>query len=123
MVRRTPKNRTDREVAKAIALQLPDVELNSHHGTMDLRVRNKVFATFPAESKHAVLRCAPAALASAVQENPEIYSRARGDIWLQVDLEQIDRGTLRKLLINAWVEAAPPQLRSRYEAELDVRIR
>ena len=51
MARRNAKSRTDREVAKRIALDLPDVELGSHHGTMDIRVHNKIFATFPAQDK------------------------------------------------------------------------
>ena len=101
---RTPKNRTDREVAKAIALQLPDVELNSHHGTMDIRVRNKLFARFRAQSKVLELMGADGS-------------------WQQVALEEIDRETLRTLLIDAWAATAPPQLRTRHEAELRARVR
>ena len=91
-------------MAKAIALQLPDVELNSHHGTMDLRLRNRIFARFPAQSKILELR-------------------GEGGSWRQVALEEIDRDTLRTLLIDAWVVVAPAQLRTRYETELRARVR
>lgn len=100
-MRRNARNRSDREVAKAIALQLPDVELNSHHGTMDIRVRNRVFATFPAQSKAVVLRCTPEGLAAMVKDNPEAFAKVRGENWVQVALEQIDRETLEKLLIES----------------------
>ncbi|HET9440912.1 MAG TPA: MmcQ/YjbR family DNA-binding protein [Longimicrobiales bacterium] len=122
-MRRTPKNRTDREVAKAIALQLPDVELGSHHGTMDIRVRNKIFATFPAQSKVVVLKCSPENLRLMTAQNPEIFSKAWGETWVQVALDEIDRPTLQQLLIDAWLLAAPPALRRMHEANLPNRVR
>lgn len=120
---RTPRNRTDREVAKAIALQLPDVEIGSHHGTMDMRVRNRVFATFPAQGKHAVLKCTAAKLGQLTAENPQIYSKVRGDSWVQVALDDIDREILRTLLIEAWELAAPDVLRQRHAGQLASRVR
>ncbi len=122
-MRRTPKNRSDREVAKAIALQLPDVELGSHHGTMDIRVRNTIFATFPAQSKVVVLKCTPENLQLMTAETPEAFSKVRGDTWVQVSLDNIDRPTLQRLLIESWLLAAPPQLRRMHEAELANRVR
>jgi hypothetical protein len=120
---RRPKNRTDREVAKAIALQMPDVELGSHHGTMDIRVRNRVFATFPAQSKFAVLKCTPEKLAAMTAERPEAFAKVRGDAWVQVALDEIDRAQLMALLIEAWALAAPPALRQKHEADLPNRLR
>jgi hypothetical protein len=115
---RTSRKRTDREVAKAIALQLPDVELNSHHGTMDIRVRNKIFATFPAQAKTLVVKCTPDDLAVMTKQSPQIFSKASGDRWMQVALEEIDRETLETLLIDAWMLAAPPALRKLHETRL-----
>jgi hypothetical protein len=122
-MRKTPNNRTDREVAKAIALQLPDVELGSHHGRMEIRVRNKIFATFPADGKVVVLRCTPDNLDSMTKQNPEAFARARGDSWVQVALDQIDRAMLRTLLIQSWLQAAPQSLRQMHEPQLASRVR
>ena len=122
-MRRTPKNRSDREVAKSIALQLPDVELCSHHGTMDIRVHNRVFATFPAQSKAVLVKCTSENLAAMTQENPDAFSKARGDSWVQVDLDNIDRARLQSLLIESWELAAPATLRRLYEGQLAKRIR
>jgi hypothetical protein len=120
---RTPNNRTDREVAKAIALQLPDVELGSHHGTMEIRVRNKIFATFPADGKVAVLRCTPESLDRMTKHDPEAFSKERGATWVKVALDQIDRAMLRTLLIDSWLLAAPPALRRIHDGQLINRIR
>jgi hypothetical protein len=120
---RTSNTRTDREVAKAIALQLPDVELASHHGTMDIRVRNKIFATFPADGKVVMLRCTPENLDNMMKQNPDAFARGRGDTWMQVTLDQIDRALLRTLLIESWLQAAPQSLRQMHEAQLASRVR
>ena len=99
---RNARGRTDREAAKAIALDLPGVELTSHHGTLDMRVNNRTFATFPAEMKVVNLRCTPETLAEAITANPDVYARVRGDHWMQVALEKIDRTKLQQLLTDAW---------------------
>lgn len=123
MMRRTPKNRSDREVAKAIALQLPDVELGSHHGTMDIRVRNRIFASFPAQSKVVVLKCSPENLRLMTSQSPETFSKVWGETWVKVALDEIDRPTLQQLLIDAWLLAAPPALRRLHEGSLANRVR
>lgn len=115
---RNAKGRADREVAKAIALDLPDVELATHHGTLDIRVRNKIFATFPAEGKVVQLRCTPEDLTRVTAENPEVFSRFRGDNWMQVSLDHVGRDRLHQLLIDAWMVAAPPALLSLYADRL-----
>ena len=117
-MRKNSRNRADREVAKSIALQLPDVEIGSHHGTMDIRVRNKIFATFPAQQKVLVVKCTPDDLAFMTRENPQAFARVWGDIWVQVTLDEIDRATLQTLLIDAWLLAAPPALRKLHEDRL-----
>jgi hypothetical protein len=120
---RTPNNRTDREVAKAIALQLPDVELASHHGTMDIRVRNRIFATFPADAKVVVLKCTAESFDHMTKQSPDIFSKARGETWVKVALDQVDRATLRTLLIDSWLLAAPAELRRIHEGLLTSRVR
>jgi hypothetical protein len=109
-VGRNAKGRADREVAKAIALDLPDVELASHHGTLDIRVRNRIFATFPADAKVVTLKCTPENLAALVEQQPQVFSEAARKSWLQVLLEEVDRATLKSLMTEAWMLAAPPAL-------------
>jgi hypothetical protein len=121
IVGRNARGRADREVAKSIALGLPDVELASHHGKLDIRVRNRVFATFPAETKVVQLRCSGPELEALVTEEPDTFSRVHGRPWLQVSLDEVDRERLEKLMIRAWFEAAPPALRSMYGERLGVR--
>lgn len=106
--------RINRELAKSIAMELPDVEVGSHHGTMDIRVRNKIFATFPKGTKEMCLKSTPADLDELVKQNPEAFSMVWGDRMLKVDLDRIDRRTLEALLVDSWMLAAPPALRRLY---------
>lgn len=120
---RNAKNKVDREVAKSIALNLPDVEIGSHHGTMDIRVRNTIFATFPAGTKSLVLKSTPENLEILIKQNPELFSKAWGKTWLKVELDQIDRMALETMLIDAWLLAAPPALRKLHESRFASRLR
>src|SRR5688500_9744373 len=108
---RNAKRKTDREVAKSIALNLPDVEIGSHHGTLDIRVRNKIFATFPAGEKTLVVKSTADNMDALIKQTPEVFSKAWGQTWLRVDLEQIERDDLEAMLIDAWLLAAPAALR------------
>jgi hypothetical protein len=112
------RRKSDREIAKAIALELPDVEVGQHHGTMDIRVRNTIFATFPTKTKALVVKTTPENLQLLCGQSPEIFEKAWGQTWMRVDLDQIDRATLEKLLIDAWLLAAPQSLRKLHEAKL-----
>jgi hypothetical protein len=96
---RNAKSRTDREVAKAIALNLPDVELISHHGTLEIRVGNRTFARFPAEGK-------------------SVHLRAKSG-WSEESLENLDRDKLQHLMIDAWLLTAPAHLRKIFAERLE----
>jgi hypothetical protein len=114
---RTAKNRSDREIAKTIALGLPDVEISHHHNATEMRVQNKLFASLPAQGKVVLVKCAGDTLEQLTKEHPETYAKARGD-WLQASLDDIDRATLQALLIAAWLLAAPQAIRSIHETRL-----
>ena len=98
---RNARSRSDREVAKAIALDLPDVELTSHHGRLEIRVGNRTFAKFPAEAK-------------------AVHLRSKSG-WTEVAIENLDRDTLQNLMIDAWLATAPPALVSMYAERLQNR--
>ena len=114
---RTARNRSDREIAKTIALGLPDVEVSHHHNSTEMRVQNKLFASLPAQSKVVLVKCVGDKLELLTKEQPETYTKARAD-WLQASLDDIDRATLQALLIDAWLLAAPQALRSIHETRL-----
>ena len=90
---------------------------------MDIRVRNKIFATFPAQSKVVVLKCTPENLELMTKQSPETFSKAGGKTWVQVSLDEIDRATLPTLLIDSWLLAAPQARRRMHEAKLANRVR
>jgi hypothetical protein len=90
---------------------------------MDIRVRNKVFATFPADGRVAMLRCTPENLDKMIKEKPDAFSKGRGETWMEVALDLIDRAMLRTLLIESWLQAAPQSLRQMHEAQLASRVR
>ena len=115
---RNAKGRADREVAKRIALDLPDVELASHHGTLDIRVRNRIFATFPADGKIVLLHSSPDEIAMMVAGKPDVFARTPRKGWVQVSLDDVDRETLQRLMIDAWLIAAPAALRAMYADRL-----
>ena len=94
---RTGKHRSDREIAKTIALQLPDVEVSHHHNTTEMRVHNRVFATLPAKAKVILLKSKPG---------------------VEIALDDIDPATLQSLLIESWLAAAPAAVRQLHEAKL-----
>lgn len=99
MGRRNAKSRTDREVAKAIALDLPEVELISHHGTLEIRVGNRTFARFPADAK-------------------AVHMRAEKG-WAELPLEDLNRDKLQLLMIDAWLLTAPVHLKKIYAERLE----
>jgi hypothetical protein len=95
---RTAKNKSDREMAKTIALQLPDVEVSHHHNATEMRVHNRVFAKLPARTKVLAVKAAAG--------------------WQELPLEDIDPDRLRELLVEAWLFTAPPAVRALHEAKL-----
>ena len=96
------RKKADREIAKSLALTLADTEVGSHHGRMDIRVRNKVIATFPPQERVMVVRCTPEKLDALTAQNPDVFSKVRSDTWVSVDLDEIDRDTLEIMLREAW---------------------
>ena len=115
---RTAKGHSDREIAKTIAQQLPDVEVSHHHNTTEMRVHNKVFARLPARSKVIAVRCRAETLEILKTRYPIPFAAARAESWLEVPLDDIDAGTLQTLLIDSWLLAAPAAVRQLHENKL-----
>ena len=101
-----------REVAKTLALALPEAVEQDHHGRPSFRVAGRIFATQPDEQHLNVMLDEPGVL-TAVQRLPTACS----EVWwgkrlaaVRVDLRRVNRRTLSALLADAWESKAPKRL-------------
>jgi hypothetical protein len=102
--------------ARAIALGLPEVVEQDHHGMPSFRVRGKILATVPDDGTVRVMLGEEAILA-AVAENvgvcsPVLWGRRLSAV--AVDLAAAGPELLRELVVDAWLQKAPASLRSTY---------
>src|SRR3989442_14655185 len=94
-------------LVRRLALALPETIERSHLSRPDFRVRNKIFATVPADGQTVVLRLAPAdvdVLVSAAQAT--LWNERRGP-WLWIRLDRVALSLLMDLLADAWRTVAP----------------
>ncbi len=99
---------------RRIALSLPEAEEKSHFGKADFRVRNRIFATLPADDL-AVVKLTPDEQEALVGAEPDKLRPVKGGWgrqgWTEVALHQCDEAMLTSLLTAAWRNAAPASLR------------
>jgi hypothetical protein len=103
---------------RRLALALPEVVENAHHGHPDFRVRNKVFATLGwPDAAWGVIKLRPEEQEVLVQAAPGIFEPVPGGWGLQgntkVHLEAADDDAVRGALTSAWRRAAPKTLAAR----------
>ncbi len=102
--------------ARNLALSLPEVTEQDHHGMNSFRVRNKIFATVP-DDEHIRIMVDEHETLAAVAEDPTSYDAF---YWgarlacLVVDLRAAERDRVRELLTEAWLRKAPPGLARRF---------
>ncbi len=106
-------DRWTQEQARAFALELPEAHEAAHHGTPDLRVRGKIFASLPPGEDTLVIKTEPLALDTLVQLDPLTYRNTWGGRWVRVDLGRIDPAELRELILDGYCLAAPKMLAAR----------
>lgn len=94
---------------------MPGAEQRSHFGKVDFRVRNKVFASFPAPDL-MTLRLEPEHARILIASDPETYAPHAGVWgqrgWLRVTLFRIAPDDLADLIHEAWRGVAPRRLMS-----------
>jgi hypothetical protein len=102
------------EEAHRLALALPEVVEQDHHGRPSFRVAGKIFATLWDEG-HMNLMLDEPGIHTAVQRSPAACS----EFWwgrrlraVHVALEHVDRSELAELLTDAWEQKAPRRLLS-----------
>lgn len=101
---------------RAFALSLPEAHEASHHGTPDLRVQHKIFATLPTAGRAVHVKIAPENLDVLSRTDPEAFADAWGGRWMRVNLERVGADIVAELVADAWCLAAPRSLVRAYRA-------
>lgn len=104
------------EQVRAFALSLPEAHESSHHGTPDLRVRNKIFATLPAGGETVNVKIAPENLDALRRTDPHAFRDAWAGRWMRADLERVDAEMVKELVVDAWCLVAPKSIVRAYMA-------
>ena len=115
--RRGPAVTATQDDVRALALALPEVVEQDHHGMASYRVRGAILATAP-DDDHVRVMLDQEAILAAVAENPGSCSPSYWGSRLScvvVDLAVVDAELLRELLGDAWRRKAPATLRKAHE--------
>jgi hypothetical protein len=102
-----------------LALSLPEVTEQDHHGMRSFRVNGKVIATVP-DPTHVRVMAPEAEIHTAVAEDPDTfqpYYWGKRLACVVVDLERVDAGWLYELLAEAWSAKAPARLVSGFHPQ------
>jgi hypothetical protein len=98
--------------ARQLAMALPQVTEQDHHGIPSFRVGGKIFATVPDED-HLRIMLDEHAIRAAAYEKPDVFHEfywGKRLACLLVDLSGVTRQQLSELLTEAWLDKAPPAL-------------
>jgi hypothetical protein len=101
-----------REQMRQLALALPEVAQQDHHGRPSFRVAGRIFATLWDET-HVNVMLDESGIRTAVQDKPAVCE----EFWwgrklraVHVDLARADEALARELLADAWEQKAPKRL-------------
>jgi hypothetical protein len=103
---------------RRLALALPEVVEQDHHGMASFRVRGTILATVP-DDGHVRVMLPEEAIRAAVAEAPDSCSPFFWGARLScvvVDLSVADPDHVHDLLADAWRVRAPASLRAAYDA-------
>ena len=75
-----------------------------------MRVRNKIFATFPEDGETINLKTSPQNLDALVMTDANAFRPVWGNRWIGVRLSRVNRRALKDLIEEAWRQAAPKSL-------------
>jgi hypothetical protein len=99
-----------RGTVRRLALALPETTESRHFNTPDIRVRHKIFVSFPECGRVIGLKCTPANVDALVTADPETFGDLWRGRWLGVRLDRIAQPVLQELITDAWCLAAPKRL-------------
>ena len=107
---------------RKIALSLPEVEEQQHHGHPDFRIRKKIIVTLWPDDLRAVVKLSIADQTALAQASSAAFSldgwSHQG--WTNIDLGNIDEHTLRDVITTAWRNVAPKTVVAAFD-EIDNR--
>ena len=95
---------------RQIALALPEVVEAAHFKQPDFRVRNKIFATLPADQRIVCLKTTAANLDALVSVDGETFHDIWRGRWMSIRLDRVSLTLLRELLADSWRLVAPARL-------------
>lgn len=109
----------DREAFLKLALGLPEAASSSHLGTVDIRVRGKIFAQPPGrQSGMAIIKLTSEQQDMLCSLQPDLYKPEAGHRgragWTRLALEMADDQTVLGALWTAWRNVAPKSLANAY---------
>jgi hypothetical protein len=96
------------------ALELPEAEEKSHFEHPDFRVKNKIFASLPNDTR-GVIKLTADQQQMLTEAEPRIFSPVKGGWgrqgWTNVLLDSADEAALKSALRMSWLNVAPVKLR------------
>jgi len=100
------------QLARKLALTLPEVEESTSYGTPAFKVRGKLFARLHQDGESLVVRIDQRELVMRMQADPVTYYITDHYLnypWILVRLASVSRDDLGELLKEAWQLVAPPK--------------
>jgi hypothetical protein len=100
------------QIARKLALALPDVKESTSYGTPAFKVRGKLFARLHQDGESLVVRIDQRERVMRMQADPVTYYITDHYInypWILVRLASVSRDDLGELLKEAWKLVAPPK--------------
>lgn len=97
---------------KKLALKMPEATEGAHHGVVDFRVGNKIFATLAyVKDDYGVLMLDPEQQAGMAADAPGVFSPVQ-NVWgrqgaTRVNLAAVKPDILEAALRTAWLRRAP----------------
>ena len=105
---------------RAIAMALPEAEeIVTWEVDITFRVRGKIFAIGGDGSPSVSIKATPATQAELIERDPATFrpSAYVGRYgWVTAELERVEDGLLRTLLVEAWRMTAPKRLATTFDA-------
>ncbi|WP_185981798.1 MmcQ/YjbR family DNA-binding protein [Skermania sp. ID1734] len=97
------------EIARSLALALPEATEQDHHGMSSFRIRGKIFATVP-DPGHLRIMVGEDEIRACVAEDPHAFSElywGKRLACVTVQLSEVGSKRLSELLTEAWLRKAP----------------